>query len=91
MTLNALGEARQQAGDRDGAHGTYLRAVAASQRCGSEHEQARAHRRLGQLAADSGDTQTARLHWTRAMAGYRRVGAAEAATVAACLDGLVDT
>jgi DNA-binding SARP family transcriptional activator/tetratricopeptide (TPR) repeat protein len=88
MTWNGLGEAYQQAGDGELATAAFTQGLAASEQSGSEFEQARAHHRLGQLAAGSGDRGSAWKHWAWAMARYRRLGVPQAADVQRELDAL---
>jgi tetratricopeptide (TPR) repeat protein len=88
MTWNALGETHQRAGDRPAAIAAFSRALHASERCGSVFEQARAHHRLGELAADRRRFAAAREHWTAAFTGYRSFGAPQARQVAQRLTGL---
>jgi len=81
MTLNSLGEAYARSGDVGGAAEWHERALESSRRCGSVFELARAHHRLGQLAADppDPDPDRARDHWAQALADYEALGAPQAA------------
>jgi len=81
MTLNALGEAYARSGDLRGALDWHERALESSRLCGSAFELARAHHRLGQLAADppDPDPDSARDHWAQALANYEALGAPQAA------------
>jgi tetratricopeptide (TPR) repeat protein len=81
MTLNALGEIYQRTGETGPAVERFERAVAAAQRSGSTYEQARAHHRLGELAAADGNALRAREQWRLALNGYRQLGAASAVEV----------
>ncbi|MBT8227540.1 MAG: tetratricopeptide repeat protein [Dactylosporangium sp.] len=90
MTLNCLGESYARCGEHLAAVEAHERAIAASQRCGSAYEQARAHYRLGRLAIDSGQVDRAAEHWAQALAGYQRVGAPQAAEVRAALSELTN-
>jgi DNA-binding SARP family transcriptional activator/tetratricopeptide (TPR) repeat protein len=81
MTWNALGEAYQRVGEHEAAAAALAQALAAAGHCGSGYEQARAHHRLGQIAAAAGNLAGARDHWAQAAAGYRALGAREAADV----------
>lgn len=88
MTLNALGEAHYHAGDLDQAVTTHQHALQAATDCGSTYEHARAHQRLGRLAADRNAAHLARHHWRQALTGYQQLHVPEAAQIRASLAGL---
>lgn len=88
MTLNGLGEAYQRSGDRQRAAQCHHRALEFGHKCGSTFERARAHHRLGQLAAENQDHNNARDHWSQALHEYDALGAAQADELRAKLASL---
>jgi tetratricopeptide (TPR) repeat protein len=86
MTLNALGEVYQRTGDVRHALEALDRALGVAQRSGSTFEQARAHHRLGQLAAASGNRAEARIQLGLALEGYHSLRATQAELVRAELE-----
>ncbi|WUH94292.1 helix-turn-helix domain-containing protein [Streptomyces sp. NBC_00433] len=78
MAMNCLGEMYQQAGNLDAAERWLHNALELSRECGSLYEQARAHRALGQLAADCGNREQATSCWELALKGYSQLRAPEA-------------
>ena len=86
MTFNALGEFYQRTGDGRRAIEALDRAVVVARRSGSTFEQARAHHRLGQLAATSGNRAEARIQLALALEGYRSLRAPQAELVRAELE-----
>jgi DNA-binding SARP family transcriptional activator len=81
MTWNGLGETYQRAGDDQRATEAFTMALTTGEQSKSEYEQARAHHRLGQLAAAAANRDAAREHWTEAVTRYRRLGVPQAAEV----------
>jgi tetratricopeptide (TPR) repeat protein len=88
MTFNALGELYQRIGDKRRAIEALDRAVTAAQRSGSTFEEARAHHRLGQLAAAARNTDEARRQLNLALEGYHALRAPQAKHVRKELDAL---
>jgi tetratricopeptide (TPR) repeat protein len=88
MANNGLGEGYHWLGDLDGARQCHLRAIELSQRCGSVYEEARAHDRLGGIAADEAKDQTARYHWGQALSRYAALGAPRAEDIRILLTDL---
>jgi tetratricopeptide (TPR) repeat protein len=86
MALNCLGEACHRAGDLETAGRWLFRAVERSRECGSSYEEARAHRMLGQIAADRGDQRRAAYHWEHALSRYARLRAPQTRHVRGSLD-----
>ncbi|WP_440104002.1 ATP-binding protein [Streptosporangium sp. H16] len=74
MAWNALGEVLAALDESRDAVAAHQRALAAARSCGSRHEEARAHHRLGRLALDAGDPGGARDHWARAQALAQQPG-----------------
>jgi hypothetical protein len=85
MTLNALGEAYGRSGMPDVSDRSHSDALEVSLRCGSTFEAARAHYRLGDLAAAAGDRPGARRHWEVAAQGYGLLNAPQVGEVRARL------
>ena len=88
QAFNVLGMAQHHAGEAELAEIATHQAIEFSQRCGSQYEEARAAYRLGTLAAESGETDSARRWWRTALDIYRELSSSEAEQVAADLIGL---
>jgi DNA-binding SARP family transcriptional activator/tetratricopeptide (TPR) repeat protein len=88
MSWNGLGETYQHADDIELASQAFRAALTISEQAGSEFELARAHHRLGQLAAASGDHTGARGHWEEALRRYRQLKAPQTTQVQQDLAGL---
>jgi tetratricopeptide (TPR) repeat protein/DNA-binding XRE family transcriptional regulator len=85
--LNGLGEVHAAAGQPEQARASYAAALRIARETGGKHELARACYGLGESCQAAGDTRQARRHWHDAMALYEALGAPEAESVRARLDG----
>lgn len=70
MSLNALGEAHASAGQPREAIAAHQKALSHADHSGSTSERARAHHRLGDLAAADHNARQARWHWSAALTDY---------------------
>jgi tetratricopeptide (TPR) repeat protein/DNA-binding XRE family transcriptional regulator len=77
MARNCLGEASLRKGDMAKAEEWLTAAVSAARACGSLYEEARALRRLGDVALASGDKETAISRWAGALDRYALMQASE--------------
>lgn len=85
-----LGRIQQRAGDHAAADVALYRAVHHSRRCGSRHEEARALRLLGDVAASTGRTADARRWWLDALRVYQLLGSPDVNVLQEKLDALPD-
>lgn len=88
QAYNVVGMVRHASGDRVLAEVALHQAIEFGVRCGSRHEQARATRRLGMLAVESGDVEQAERWWHIALELFEAMGSPEASAVAADLDAM---
>jgi DNA-binding SARP family transcriptional activator/Tfp pilus assembly protein PilF len=84
-TLNNLGETLRQRDDLDAAGDAHREALAVAVALGELQTQARAHDGIAHTLATRGKSANARDHWQTALDIYTRLGAPEAAEVAAHL------
>lgn len=85
-----LGRIQHRAGDDTAAEVALHRAVHHSRRCGSRHEEARALRLLGDVAATTGRTADARRWWLDALRVYQLLGSPDGNALHEALDALSD-
>ncbi|MEV6527264.1 tetratricopeptide repeat protein [Longispora sp. NPDC051575] len=88
ITLNNLGEAHARAGNNRQAIRRHRQALEYAERAQSRYELARAHRRLGHLAATQHRFVDAERHWREALRGFTELGVPAAAGLRSWLDGL---
>lgn len=86
QAYNVVGMVRHLSGDRVLAEVALHQAIEFGVRCASRHEQARATRRLGMLAAEAGHVEQAERWWHIALELFEAMGSPEVAAVAADLD-----
>jgi DNA-binding SARP family transcriptional activator/Tfp pilus assembly protein PilF len=86
--LNGLGEALLGAGRPQDALERHLAAMTIAVETGDRDEKARAHHGAGRGHRDTGDVARARQQWREALDLYTGLGAPEAESVRADLDGL---
>jgi tetratricopeptide (TPR) repeat protein len=82
QALNTLGMIHHRAGDGERAERLCREAITHSRKAGSPYEEASAWHLLGRIAADCGDTDSAKQRWANALSIYQGIGAGAALTVA---------
>jgi tetratricopeptide (TPR) repeat protein len=85
-----LGRIQRRAQNDTAAEVALHRAVHHSRRCGSRHEEARALRLLGDVAAATGRTADARRWWLDALRVYQELGSPDMEALHQALDALSD-
>ncbi|MGV9823514.1 tetratricopeptide repeat protein [Nocardia xishanensis] len=86
--INGVGETARAAGDLHRALADHAAALRLAEDHGNRSEQARAEEGFARIHHDLGDTDSARHHARRALAGWRALQVPDAEDVRAFLDGL---